>query len=104
VLITYRPAFGGRIIHLMIAMAGRIHKSPLSRKKTKCVSGPDSASCATATVVDPDAPRRKSLMDWDDIRRIAAHRLVTIGAHTVHHYNLKRLDEGTARANWPRPC
>jgi peptidoglycan/xylan/chitin deacetylase (PgdA/CDA1 family) len=52
---------------------------------------------AQSSGIDPDAPRRKTLMDWDEIRRIAAHPLVTIGAHTVHHYNLMRLDEETAR-------
>ena len=38
-------------------------------------------------------------MNWDEIRTIAAHPLVTIGAHTVNHYNLKRLSEerGAAR-------
>jgi peptidoglycan/xylan/chitin deacetylase (PgdA/CDA1 family) len=52
---------------------------------------------ARSSGIDPDAPRRKTLMDWEEIRRIAAHPLVTIGAHTVHHYNLMRLDEETAR-------
>ena len=28
---------------------------------------------------------------------MAAHPLVTIGAHTVNHYNLKRLPEAAAR-------
>lgn len=42
------------------------------------------------------APMPGPLMSWDDIRRIAAHPLVTIGAHTVHHYNLRRLDEERA--------
>jgi peptidoglycan/xylan/chitin deacetylase (PgdA/CDA1 family) len=54
-------------------------------------------SLAQASGVDPDEPRRKTLMNWDEIRRVAAHPLVTIGAHTVHHYNLMRLDEETAR-------
>jgi peptidoglycan/xylan/chitin deacetylase (PgdA/CDA1 family) len=31
-------------------------------------------------------------MNWDEIRAIHAHRLGAIGAHTIHHYNLKRLD------------
>jgi peptidoglycan/xylan/chitin deacetylase (PgdA/CDA1 family) len=47
--------------------------------------------------VDPDAPRRKTLMTWDEVRKAAGHPLVTIGAHTVHHYSLKRLDEAFAR-------
>lgn len=41
--------------------------------------------------VDPSAPARKTLMDWNEIRTMAAHPLVSIGAHTVSHYNLKRL-------------
>jgi peptidoglycan/xylan/chitin deacetylase (PgdA/CDA1 family) len=51
-----------------------------------------------ATVgVDPAEPARKTLMNWDEIRSIAAHPLVTIGAHTVNHHNLKRLPEDKAR-------
>lgn len=34
---------------------------------------------------------REALMDWSELGAIAAHPLVTIGAHSVHHYNLKRL-------------
>jgi len=47
--------------------------------------------------VDPDDPRRKTLMDWDELRQTANHPLVTIGAHTVNHFNLRRLDEDAAR-------
>ena len=36
-------------------------------------------------------------MNWDEIRMMAAHPLVTIGAHTVNHRNLKRLSEADAR-------
>lgn len=46
--------------------------------------------------VDTSAPNRRLLMDWNEIRRCAAHPLVTIGAHTVHHYNLKRLSKEAA--------
>jgi len=46
--------------------------------------------------VDFDAPRRNTLMDWDEVRTIARHPLVTIGAHSVHHYNLRRLSEEAA--------
>lgn len=46
--------------------------------------------------VDAAALNRKLLMNWDEIRRCAAHPLVTIGAHTVHHYNLKRLSKEAA--------
>ncbi|KQU75393.1 polysaccharide deacetylase [Aminobacter sp. DSM 101952] len=46
--------------------------------------------------VDAAALNSKLLMTWDEIRRCAAHPLLTIGAHTVHHYNLKRLSREAA--------
>lgn len=42
------------------------------------------------------SPGHKQLMNWDEIRQIAGNPLVTIGAHTVHHYNLKRLSKESA--------
>lgn len=48
--------------------------------------------------VDPDAMRRRLLMNWDEIRTIASHPLITIGAHTIHHYSLKRLEKERARS------
>src|SRR5690606_6288359 len=42
-----------------------------------------------AGALDESSPRK--FMDWDEVRRLTAHPLATIGAHTVHHYNLKRL-------------
>ncbi len=47
--------------------------------------------------VDPQRPSDDTLMDWDEVRSAAAHPLLTIGAHTVNHYNLKRL---TAEKAW----
>ncbi len=47
-------------------------------------------SLAASVGVDSTAPRR-NLMSWDEIRSIATHPLCTIGAHTVNHYNLRRL-------------
>ncbi len=41
--------------------------------------------------VDFDLPRREMLMNWDELRTIAGHPLATVGAHTVHHYSLRRL-------------
>lgn len=41
--------------------------------------------------------RSATLMNWEEIRAMAAHPLVTIGAHTVNHRNLKRLPEADAR-------
>ncbi|TJV06552.1 MAG: polysaccharide deacetylase [Mesorhizobium sp.] len=52
---------------------------------------------ASANGIDVDASRRRTLMNWDEIRTIAAHPLVTIGAHTINHSNLKRLSETGAR-------
>lgn len=44
-----------------------------------------------------EGPVRR-FMDWDKLRRLAAHPLATIGAHTVHHFNLKRLSPEAALA------
>ncbi|WP_244661639.1 polysaccharide deacetylase family protein [Mesorhizobium huakuii] len=52
---------------------------------------------AASNGVDADAPRLRTLMNWDEIRTVAAHPLVTIGAHTINHSNLKRLSEADAR-------
>jgi peptidoglycan/xylan/chitin deacetylase (PgdA/CDA1 family) len=46
--------------------------------------------------IDPMEAGHAPLMTWDEVRGIAAHPLVTIGAHTVHHYNLKRLSADKA--------
>ncbi len=52
---------------------------------------------ARSNGIELDGLRSSTLMTWDDIRAMAAHRLVTIGAHTVNHRNLKRLSEADAR-------
>jgi peptidoglycan/xylan/chitin deacetylase (PgdA/CDA1 family) len=36
----------------------------------------------------------QDVMTWKELRQIASDRLCTIGAHTVHHYNLKKLTAG----------
>jgi peptidoglycan/xylan/chitin deacetylase (PgdA/CDA1 family) len=40
---------------------------------------------------------RKLIMDWDELELMAGHRLCSIGAHTVHHYELAKLPEAEAR-------
>lgn len=52
---------------------------------------------AASVGVDPEAPARETLMNWNEIREIAAHPLVTIGAHSVNHHRLSRLAETDAR-------
>ncbi len=39
---------------------------------------------------------RDTLMNWDEVRQASAHPLITIGAHTVNHYNLRRLSQEKA--------
>jgi peptidoglycan/xylan/chitin deacetylase (PgdA/CDA1 family) len=48
--------------------------------------------------IDHGRPNRETLMTWDEVRQAAAHPLVTIGAHTVSHYHLKRLSQDKAWA------
>jgi peptidoglycan/xylan/chitin deacetylase (PgdA/CDA1 family) len=42
--------------------------------------------------VDLDAMCRNAAMTWDEIRDINRDPLTTIGAHTLNHYNLSRLE------------
>jgi len=40
---------------------------------------------------------RELIMDWSELRTFAADPLCTIGAHTVHHYELAKLSPADAR-------
>jgi peptidoglycan/xylan/chitin deacetylase (PgdA/CDA1 family) len=46
--------------------------------------------------IDLNAMCREAAMTWDDIRAINRDSLTTIGAHTLNHYNLSRLEAGEA--------
>jgi len=46
--------------------------------------------------LDLAALARELVMDWDEVRRIAAHPLCTIGAHTMTHPALARLSRDDA--------
>ena len=47
--------------------------------------------------MDLNAHCRALIMDWDELRLVAADPLCTIGAHTVHHYELSKLPEPEMR-------
>jgi peptidoglycan/xylan/chitin deacetylase (PgdA/CDA1 family) len=47
--------------------------------------------------VDLHAICRNTAMTWQELRDISANPLVTIGAHTLNHYNLSKLPEVDAR-------
>lgn len=53
---------------------------------------------AAGAGVDIGAICRDLIMTWDEIRHLAADPLVTIGAHTVRHYAIAKLDPAQARA------
>ena len=46
--------------------------------------------------VDLSAECRTEVMTWDEIRTMAADPLVTIGAHTEHHFAIAKLSESKA--------
>jgi peptidoglycan/xylan/chitin deacetylase (PgdA/CDA1 family) len=48
--------------------------------------------------IDLDAHCRSLIMDWHELQPVAADPLCTIGAHTVHHYELSKLPDDKARA------
>ena len=47
--------------------------------------------------IDLNAMCRKAAMTWDEIRSINRDPLTTIGAHTLNHHNLMRLELGEAK-------
>lgn len=51
---------------------------------------------AAVSGIDPLKAGNDALMTWRELRSFAAHPLVTVGAHSMHHYNLRRLDTETA--------
>lgn len=51
---------------------------------------------AAAYGIDTRQMLSREMMDWDEVRALAAAPLVTIGAHTVGHYALARLERGRA--------
>lgn len=46
--------------------------------------------------IDLMAMCRNTAMGWEDLRELAAEPLCTIGAHTIHHFNVKALAEAEA--------
>lgn len=47
---------------------------------------------------DLAAQCRSLIMDWSELRGFAADQLCTIGAHTVHHYELAKLPAEQAQS------
>lgn len=47
--------------------------------------------------VDVQGICRDKCMTWSELAELAADPLVTIGAHTVNHFMLRKMDEETAR-------
>lgn len=55
-------------------------------------------SFATAYGYDLERQCRTLIMDWQELRLFAGEPLCTIGAHTVHHYELAKLPPEQARS------
>lgn len=47
---------------------------------------------------DLEAHCRELIMDWTELKTFAAEQLCTLGAHTVHHYELSKLAPADARS------
>ncbi len=56
------------------------------------------AELAWQAGVDIKAHLGESIMDWREIAQLATDPLCSIGAHTIHHYAVARLDPAQARA------
>lgn len=55
------------------------------------------AGLAAERGFDADVLCRELVMNWDEVRELAADPLATIGAHTCRHLSLAKLDAETAR-------
>lgn len=55
------------------------------------------AALAAERGFNSDALCRELVMNWDEVRQLAADPLATIGAHTCRHLSLAKLDADTAR-------
>ncbi|WP_157014736.1 polysaccharide deacetylase family protein [Mesorhizobium xinjiangense] len=76
--------------------ANRIIQDHLTRNVPEADQHAAVLALARSAGIDCAAFMHGRLMDWRQIADIARHPLVTIGAHTVHHRNLKRLSEDGA--------
>jgi peptidoglycan/xylan/chitin deacetylase (PgdA/CDA1 family) len=56
------------------------------------------ADFTTTYGYDLDRQCRQLIMDWQELRLLAGDPLCTIGAHTVHHYELAKLPAEQAEA------
>lgn len=74
--------------------AARATAARLMEHVTRNVAEEEQQAVLRAMGAADDGPRR--FLNWDEVRALAAHPLATIGAHTVHHYNLKRLPADAA--------
>lgn len=57
---------------------------------------PESDQQAALRALGGGAGLKRRFMGWDELRALAAHPLATLGAHTVHHANVRRLAEDDA--------
>jgi peptidoglycan/xylan/chitin deacetylase (PgdA/CDA1 family) len=48
--------------------------------------------------IDLDAHCRELIMDWSELKTLAGEQLCTVGAHTVHHYELSKLAAADVRS------
>ncbi len=85
---------GGTVLHCRTMEEKRSAASMLMEWLTTMVAESDQQAVLRALGGGPGEVRR--FMNWDELRRLATHPLAALGAHTVHHANVKRLDEDAA--------
>ncbi len=95
------PAAGGIFRLDCSTLAGKCKANRILHDYlTRQVAEPDFQATvreiACSVGIDCAGLMRGRLMDWTEIAAMARHPLVTIGAHTVHHCNLKRLGQEDA--------
>lgn len=88
------PAAGGEVLACADPASKRAVAARLMKHVATEVAEEEQQDFLAALGVAPGGPRR--FMNWDELRILAGHRLASLGAHTVHHYNLRRLPAAAA--------
>lgn len=98
VLALPQPLGGGTLPTATVAGKGRAYDTLYWRLRR--MPEPDRVAAiralATQYGYDLAAQCRDLIMNWDELRDLATEPLCTIGAHTVHHYELAKLPRDEA--------
>ena len=94
--------YGGETDYLPTGTLSEKHEAfDIIYQRMRAMPEPDRVDLIRALAgqydLDLAAHCRQLIMDWSELRSFAAEPLCTLGAHTVHHYELAKLPPDEAR-------